>query len=330
MDNIELKKYNLDSTYLKKYVHSIDGLNMSLLNKFLMGIATAEEKKELKEDYDNRALKEKIESVNESLVDAPCNTENRLYYYVDLSVFINCIVEKSELIDRKISLLAGHCDYMNDSSEFRIGHGVIKENKAINPSIAHNIEELKNLSPFMISFSKAKDSLPMWHLYAKDAGGVMLCFDMKKISALFKRKIKNVIYNNSKAYTAMCDYIVNTDKYLSKEIDSSTGEPTNKAVETFQKALEWFPFITKTAYFEYEQEVRLSRIDWSDKDMMYIPKHGLLCPYRKLYFPANFLKEIYLSPKLSSELTRQSLRKFLDQNSLSEVEIQTSQIPYRG
>ena len=267
----------------------------------------------------------KLNKVKTIINTKPSPSDGKLYYYTDFDTFVNKIVEVGNNKSKRLSLLAGHCEYMNDKAEFQLGYELLCNNDNIQESTKHTINQRKDSTPFIIAFSLAKDSLPMWNLYGNRAGGVMLAFDFTYLDRTYKGNIKSCIYNDSDAYKILLDFLLNTKKYESK--DSSP-----KDISIFNDAVTLFPFLVKNKAFSYEQEVRIFNIPWPEdksEPQIFIRRHNLLCPYTKIFFPPEALREIWLSPREDFALTQQSMRWFLQQHDLNHVEIKQSEIPYR-
>lgn len=272
------------------------------------------------------SIRAKLHKVKTIIKDKPLPSEGKLYYYTDFDTFINKIVEEGNNKSKRLSLLAGHCEYMNDKAEFQLGYDLLCNNENIQESTKHTISQRRDSTPFIIAFSLAKDSLPMWNLYGNRAGGVMLAFDFAYLDKTYNGNIKSCIYNDSDAYKILLDFLLNTKKYESEN-------PSSKNISIFNEAVALFPFLVKNKAFSYEQEVRIFNIPWPEdrtEPQIFIRRHNLLCPYTKIFFPSEALCEIWLSPREDFALTQQSMRWFLQQHDLSHVEIKQSEIPYRG
>lgn len=97
-----------------------------------------------------------------------------IFHYSTIPSFFNGILSfESNNQKPLVSLMATDCEYLNDPEEIKYG---IKTVKTIYKQLGYPPSK-KALSPvknfFLTSFSKDKDSIPMWNQYAQ--GGFWYC-----------------------------------------------------------------------------------------------------------------------------------------------------------
>lgn len=283
-----------------------------------------------------------------------------------------------------LTIRATHCNYMNDRSEFLFGidlcrkaiceyeeENSIPKEMSLGLYIDDPLDEMNRLKylvassssdkmyagyPYLFSLSRARDSLPMWGMYAKDGNGLALVFDEDKIKANFKggdcmycqndetSKIKEQI---SKILTPskyrMCYYMSHTKSFYNyKKIFASSNID-----EIYRKI---GPYIKHKSY-EFEQEFRVladcciakwekygassddnanSLSDECNNDILFREKDGMIIPYVKQGIPVNFLKEIIIGPTADFDRLKDAITVFLLNRDIKIVEITRSEVPYRG
>lgn len=224
-----------------------------------------------------------IHDIIDKYTDPKCTASfDTLYYYAPISTFLNGI-----LLDGKISLWAGHVDYMEDKMEFEKGMSIIRSISEMDQAYTLTIEKsIKNRFPFQLSLSRAKDCYPMWKVYGHGELAVMLILDGKLIRNDYPH-IAPCIYEDSEEYCTLRSYIIGKDWLNAK------GQPKTNRIEFF---IAQFPFLAKDKHYSYEQEVRIFREVKNDDKLNYKVSGNLVKPFKSLEFSKEVLKGVMVSP----------------------------------
>ena len=272
--------------------------------------------------------------------------------------------------ERDLTFWASSSFSMNDPQEFVYGYKLLQ--KAILPDIEkelgieddtlklsrlwkifsdEDIEKWNNALldkiykeqqiPFIVSFSRCEDYLPMWNAYADRGKGVCLCFNNSdyEINDIYDFDNINIIpYLHAKdvSYGCVDDVIRNAVLSLYKrEIEKNSNEDE---IARKQKMLSLFatlavtisPYHKHKAY-EYEDEVRLVQFKESGTDVKYrVSKSGRLIPYIEVPMKLNYLQKIIVGPCADSQSIIRELRiRFHEYMNGNEDFIVSSEVPYR-
>ena len=243
---------------------------------------------------------------------------NIFYHYTSLETFINGIVVSNPQEGKEIRLRVTHSEYLNDPTELKIGIDLLsrmietiqneKPNDESIKKVSSSLEELKIAckNSYLISFSCNVDSLPMWTTYARNGEGIAIGF--KRIKSMTKQDV-----------ILKCLYGDEMNTLLSVDYSNLLN-----AV-----ALAYLPYIIKSQYYSYEEEVRLIG-KFNDAPIKFREKKGLVVPFKELYFPKEQIECIKIGPSANQSNVEKSLRFFLDGNNMKDVRIEKSDIPYRS
>lgn len=196
--------------------------------------------------------------------------------------------------------------------------------------------------PFIVSFSRNKDYLPMWKEYANDGKGVCLCFNNYEYTI---KKLENInididithrLHANDISYERADDSIKNAlYSIYCRYYEDYRNE--NKEIQK-QKMLSCFatmavtvsPYFKHNAY-KYENEVRLIEFKKDNNDVNYrISKHGRLIPYIEVPVKLQYLNQIIIGPCADSHSVRRELGSLLSRYRGNEKDfIIPSAISYR-
>ena len=264
------------------------------------------------------------------------NSENIIYHYTSLDALFNGILVTNPEKFKEICMRATHSDYLNDKSEIKFSSELIdnKMKKFCAGKFYESYIEIKEVIDekeiHILSFSKTKDSLPMWSMYGKQGKGIMLGFDFQSDDLKFKCN-----YLDEKDLSTFLDEIIN--KLLNYENEDSRIKFKQPEIlaELYNQR-----FAIKSKCFEYEKEIRMiinpnmtieqifneshphSQIDFTVKD-------NILTPYFKFYFPKETLVELWIGPTQNPTLSANSLRKYLDKYGFNHTKIRYSDCPLR-
>jgi hypothetical protein len=261
---------------------------------------------------------------------------------------------------KPLILRGTHVEYLNDDKEFKLAcivmSEVIKEyedtlsgveNKGIAEFLTKEWWEKVgkgmnfNFAPFITSFSKRRDSLPMWNTYADNGAGVAIGFR--------KSSLKKTQDNHPGCWDSYFEecYYSETDlrkyfKEICPRIYKNIGT-TNSRLSTnmdllFKDWARYFCSLKHRAY-EYEKEWRLIRSCQefcSFEIVKYQDKKGLLKPYVEYAFEKDALKEIIIGPCADKELAKKSVEMSLHKAGFGilpgknyQVKVENSKAPFR-
>ncbi len=239
-----------------------------------------------------------------------------LYHYTSIEALINGIIVKKPNKGEELCLRATHNRYMNDPTEFEKGIALLNNLLSISNQLygidvkgAENALKLYKSDFYFVCFSEEPDNLPMWNMYGSQGHGVALKFEK------FQQEQSN-------DWIIKCDYLINNVK--------SRFEELNKiSLDVALTYLVLMPFILKNPAYSYEKETRFVG-SFKDVETYYRYRDGMAVPYKNVFIDKCILKSIVIGPAANQDEVEYSLRSFLDDNGLSHVVIERSQIPYRS
>ena len=205
--------------------------------------------------------------------------------------------------------------------------------------IKENIE--KHQTPFIISFSKQRDYLPMWNTYVSSGNGIALGFnnyewlltpkteDDYDVEVLSHLHAKDVSYGEDEEFP----YRVLLDLYRRYYQKISSIENKQARFSYMVQQLSTLsvivsPYIKHPAY-QYEQESRIIKFKKDTKDVKYrCNKNGSIIPYIEIPVKKEYLVEVIIGPCANYELVYRTLRPELLMLGI-DIPIEKSNIPYR-
>ncbi len=282
-----------------------------------------------------------------------------IYHYTTAAAFLgmmqNCTSEH-----RYLTMWATHAMYLNDPTEYQYGKNVCRK-LLQDVETELNIIEDERLSkqmysetmqgyfdtldrgfsqqpsaisqgtPYIISFSRNRDSLPMWNTYAQRGNGIAIGFD-ERILKLDNRHIslKQCYYDvEDKDYTKVKTAIRMSYHMLKEE---SQNDPTIAYVRKIDLMLSLYTEVAayiKHQGYKDEKEIRC-RINKSE-DILYRESNGLIIPYVETLIPFKSVNEIIIGPTIDQERLKHSLHMLLRTKMQNHnVDVISSAIPYRG
>lgn len=262
------------------------------------------------------------------------NLDSIFYHYTTLDALYNGIIVNNPDQYNELCLWATHSDYLNDKSEIKFSSVLIDEKiqSFCSGKYYQDYLFIKALAAdkiHLLSFSKNRDSLPMWSMYGKQGKGIMLGLDFNSIDDIFKCE-----YLSEKELSSYIDTFLN--KLLEAEgKENERFEQSKILIELCRKTI-----ILKSKYFEYEEEFRMS----INPDMVleqivndlnpnsqvdFCLNENLLIPHFKYYFPKKMLVELWIGPTQNRELSAKSLQQYLDKYGFNHTKIINSDCPLR-
>lgn len=246
-----------------------------------------------------------------------------LYYYTDTSALINGILRPNE-----VCLWASRWSYLNDTKEILNGIEEIKNWGA--PDYLIDGLSKMNEPSHIISFSLAKDSLPMWSMYGDGGTGVMIIFDTKELLKHYGGLIQPCLYSNSEYEIAVKEQLLNPSP-----IDSfwSSLSYSQQIYVLFIQSL-YYVALRKDYHYDYEKEIRVLGIGNpfldSKKENKYRFRKNKIVPYIEELIPKTALKGVCFGPLAEYELSKKALIEIFEKYNYYNVTITKSEIPYRG
>lgn len=212
-----------------------------------------------------------------------------VYYYLSLDTFVNHVIKNEHL-----EILFSHTDYLEDEQEFQQGIDDLNNIPGIDRALTMNLGSFKNLYPFQLSLSTAKDCYPMWKIYGKGDPGIMLIFNFEKLKEVFTH-IHPCLYTNTENYNKvrqfLYDSITSNDLGVTNHIDHD-------------KILTLFPYLAKNNAYKYEEEVRIIHEVRDCDNTIFIQRNNILKQYKKVIFPYETLSQIMIGPCREEEFAK--------------------------
>lgn len=264
-----------------------------------------------------------------------------IYHYTDLSALINGIIVQEPEEGKEICLWATRCTHMNDKKELK--EGLQSAIRSLKESMDGNTDIVKGAAnrayadvkaSHIISFSMAKDNLPMWNTYGHNASGVMLVFDVEALHDAGKF-IVPCIYKNDFYYERCQQKFRDFDLLPHYDVPDEVSSSIEFLGTVLALILAYYILLQKNSDFEYEDEIRMlcagTPLSEEQNTIKYRTNNkGMIIPYTETYFPKQVLKEIWIGPTLDIDSTVETLREFLDSKGFEHTKIVKSRIPYRG
>lgn len=274
--------------------------------------------------------------------------EDYIYHYTSIEAFQNIMKKYRESKDKKnIIFWASNILIMNDLTEMMIGYkslmnylpsieadvsmdkrlSSLSRNYHINGWSDRKTQDffnsnsfIKELSPFVLSFSSQASSIPMWCIYGKNGHGVCLYFDkkilMNALNAIslgndillpidYEYDIKKNIYFNTFSKIIKDVY----DEYL-EEIKNKTSDDgffLEKILAVRKICTLLSPYF-KNNLFNFENEVRFIKhtVEKSEIKFRYSEKRTLI-PYVEIPIPVKSLCGVEVGPCSNLLLQRKNI-----------------------
>lgn len=289
-----------------------------------------------------------------------------LYHYTTVDALIGMTANMTN-INRNLTMWATDIKCMNDPNERKIGVELIDshlekiEDELKIPidrriTILRNNEEdykkelrhveidtsLLNYNVYVTSFSKDRDSLPMWSMYAKNGNGISLGFDLESIHSKFSKEpffFGEIIYDNTPikemehilkfSYKLSYEGFKNFEQKYDVILDDKM---INKVLSlcTYRKLTLIVASLIKHHSYEYEKECRVCCV--KNGPMKFRSSNGFIVPYIEYKIPIDFLRKIIIGPTLDYDRIINPLLKLFHSRGIdiTKIEIEKSNVPYRG
>lgn len=296
-----------------------------------------------------------------------------VYHYTSIEALMHIIesIQESEYNDAFV-FKATNVLYMNDPEEFVYGRKVFietlreierclgiddkdsisfkwqgrssEDEKKLDHEYIEHLEAIKSL-PYVISFTRLEDSLPVWLSYGNGGKGVCLAFTDNRNQPFKTRKTEKgeIVYESfftsdvyyqsipkdSELYKLMCDILNSYKKDLKVFPDMELKE------SYFDSLIQNVAPFVKTKYYSNEAEIRYSNIinkmTKVDKDVTKFRcnRHGNIIPYVDVEIPIEQLDHIIIGPMAEFGLTKMALEMMIKRYMQKKVDILPSEVKYR-
>lgn len=254
--------------------------------------------------------------------------EKLVYYYTDIDALLNGIIVDNPAQDKEICLWATRCTHLNDKKE--LVEGINKLRMLISKAAINKLKK-DTCKGHTLSFSRKRDSLPMWSMYGKNGAGVMLAFKTTALIDKYGDRFQPCIYTGTNYDTNV--FNVMKHRKWGNEYNKATPDMKLKVIVCMCSQ---YIMLLKNGAFEYEDECRVIGIGFpyfnseKERETFYRNKNSVITPYIKEYLPKTTLQEIWLGPNNNPKLSKEALEEFLKSKGLIDVKVKTSKIPYRG
>ena len=196
--------------------------------------------------------------------------------------------------------------------------------------------------PFIVSFSKKKDFLPMWTTYANNGNGICLGFSNNDYHVELKGDDANVdiihyLHAQKVNYLGFDDDIKNTLKRIYTKYYQEYNKADRKHLLGYMmNAFATFSVVSapyhKHKAYSYEEEERLIQFKTDEADVRYrCSDSGRLIPYIEIPVKKEYLQEVIIGPCADYESVRRELlcefRKY--GINISKDAIIPSEVPFR-
>lgn len=272
-----------------------------------------------------------------------------------------------------IKLWATHYKYMNDPQEFELGSMYCTEiindiendlnvpsqyryktwvSKKLYTDVIDNNRRTTDgqlTCPYIISFSKAYDSLHMWDMYASNGNGLALVFDYSKLLLNAGICLKDCYYCNPDCHNVFQCLL---QKYKDDIKEIYLKEAKNFPIETLEKGIEKGDYSAlysriyslqtlinghigiriKHWAYRIEDESRISVNCKNNFKLLFRDRKGIILPYIEYPVPFDCVDHIIVGPTSDFNRVRESILIFLHSKGVKDWDknkILKSKVPYR-
>lgn len=292
-----------------------------------------------------------------------------LYHYTTGAGLLGMLNDYDENENPNLTMWATHYAYMNDPTEYMFGidlclplikevedeYDVLEKDK-IYPILNKNRDIYKYwsvlepkyskysgiLNPYIISFSRAKDSLFMWNMYGQNGNGLALCFDMDNVRRDRTYYFFDVcIYSNDRTLEEVKEKVKEKIRgfyeemykvFSSTEGCSAIFGKDKVGVAYFLAAFIYTGVASYMKHIAYIDEQEYRMLAYGSKDTFFRERNGEIVPYKKENIAFEALQYIIVGPTRDFERTRNSILLLFGQRGISwsPDKIIKSEVPYRG
>lgn len=252
---------------------------------------------------------------------------SHIYHYTSVESLLGMLHKPTEVELKEIEDNGNDPDYgyylefhasdlrlMNDKQENKL---IIDVDKHVphELSLARSLADWVYNKPYVVSFCRRQDFIPMWKIYADKGNGICLKFKRDSLGNAIKKinksKFHDIIFKD-------CIYL--TESEFRKHIKSVVKQIMEFASELVQgqpilpEQRDLHDFNAESAFlklrsFDYEQETRLAVF----ADLNYYTKQGKhgITLYHLVKIPLRFLEEIIIGPSVNQDILEYSVYELL-------------------
>ena len=270
-----------------------------------------------------------------------------------------------------IKLWASHYMYMNDPSEYKIGEQLCTEiidriesdlkipyeyrtKPFVNtPEYINAVKSYRrtidgqSICSYLISMSRAFDSIHMWNMYASNGNGLALGFNkLKLLEAQILPMDCHYFDNNSQHNKELIDKLEPDVKELYLELDQEHPlYAIQESMKNGNNSLLYLRLHTihtlicvfigiriKDMAYELENEVRITTPHKPEEPaILFRERNGIIIPYIEYPIPFNCVENIIVGPTADFIRVRESILIFLNSKGIEwdTDKIIKSSVPYR-
>ena len=271
-------------------------------------------------------------------------SERYIFHYTTVDALFNGILRgRKDETDSDICLWASNALYMNDPREIRTGYEFMQQlicDHFIKLEDESGVDNLKDIisTYYLSAFSLSRDALPMWRMYAKNATGVALCFDLDRMRESSSGEFRRCVYLTDDVEKQIRECLrgmtaVNISSealliiFLTVLIGICKSKNHEEIAEIIHPYLKLVSALKHKAYVD-ENEVRLVLVA-GEVDRKFRFKDNKFIPYIEQYFPKEVLTEIIVGPNNDMLRTVYSLKTYLKHIGFDHVKVTASDIPYK-
>lgn len=287
-----------------------------------------------------------------------------LYHYTTGTGLLGMLKDFTQE-EPNIKLWASHYMYMNDPEEYKLGEKICVDiidkvesdlgvpeayrmrKCAENPTYRNVIDRFERTSvgqsmcPYLISLSRACDTLHMWNMYASNGNGLALGFNRRKLLEA-GIPLKDCMYYDEKAEDVI-QKIEQEIKELYQELDKD--RPLKDAIQDHNKDTKslffrwhyifklicvFFGIRIKTKAYELEEESRIT--PRPNSKILFRERNGIIIPYMEYHIPFNCVEKIIVGPTADFTRVRESILILLNYKGIEwdGTKIEKSKVPFRN
>lgn len=268
------------------------------------------------------------------------------YHYTSIETFYKMLDESlkrsKESGELQLLIRATHCDFLNDQTEGKLFKKCLRRDlSAYADKQKHQLTDeefaifdaLYDVNDaFVISFSASGDSLDMWRVYGGNGKGVCLGFDFSPTEPWIDDD--GIGHMSETIDVIRCQYFHPSATIEESIVANVYDRLINTKLDTIVKAGHLangfkYGLTYKHQAYKSEEENRLifSKLPY-DKDIKFY--EGTLKPYIDYPIDVKRLKRVVVGPCLNPDEMKTKLTQILKYKGIYKVNVETSEIPYRG
>lgn len=288
------------------------------------------------------------------------NTSSIIYHYTSIAAILG-MIDKYTKDSPYLTMWATHSQFLNDPTGYEygkiVGQKLLQEvEQKLNIAEADRLsstmydesmkqyfvqcergiscyaDSLYMATPFVISFSKNRDLLPMWTSYGKNGRGIAIGFNRESLEKHNNHfTVKDCYYDyDGSDYTPLKNKIKYWYEMMLQNINgASEGYTRVCQIELIMTINAYVAAYIKHESYKYEQEVRCKAIKSSE--IKFRESNGLIIPYTELRIPIDAVEEIIIGPTQDAERMKLAIEMLLKTNGIyRDIKIKESKVPYRG